>query len=62
MIDGRRITDAPMLDLVVMIYAGKSTKCCAQLQAYTNAIGFSGADGNLIQSEKETIPQSTTDL
>jgi acetylglutamate kinase len=25
-----------------------------QLQAYTNAIGFSGADGNLIQSEKKS--------
>jgi acetylglutamate kinase len=31
MIDGRRITDAPMLDVVVMIYAGKSTKYCASI-------------------------------
>jgi acetylglutamate kinase len=26
MIDGRRITDAAMLEVVVMIYAGQSTK------------------------------------
>jgi acetylglutamate kinase len=47
MIDGRRITDAPMLDVAVMIYAGqKIKKYCAQLQAHnTNAMGFSGADG-----------------
>lgn len=54
MIDGRRITDQPMLDVVVMIYAGEINKnIVAQLQANdTNAIGFSGADGNLIQSTK----------
>jgi acetylglutamate kinase len=40
----------------------KSTKICCPIQANdTNAIGFSGADGNLIQPKK-TIPQSTTDL
>jgi len=54
MIDGRRITDKPMLDVVVMIYAGEINKnIIAQLQANnTNAMGFSGADGNLIQSTK----------
>jgi acetylglutamate kinase len=58
MIDGRRITDAAMLDVVVMIYAGQINKnVVAQLQASnTNAIGFSGADGNLIQSEKRNHP------
>jgi acetylglutamate kinase len=58
MIDGRRITDAAMLDVVVMIYAGQINKnVVAQLQANdTNAIGFSGADGNLIQSEKRNHP------
>jgi acetylglutamate kinase len=57
-IDGRRITDAPMLDVAVMIYAGQINKnIVAQLQAYnTNAMGFSGADGNLIQSEKRNHP------
>ena len=58
MIDGRRITDAAMLDVVVMIYAGQINKSIvAQLQAKnTNAIGFSGADGNLIQSDKRNHP------
>lgn len=58
MIDGRRITDQPMLDVVVMIYAGEINKnIVAQLQANeTNAMGFSGADGNLIQSTKRNHP------
>ncbi|WP_338645129.1 acetylglutamate kinase [Flavobacterium sp. KS-LB2] len=58
MIDGRRITDAAMLDVVVMIYAGQINKSIvAQLQAKnTNAMGFSGADGNLIQSDKRNHP------
>ena len=58
MIDGRRITDAAMLDVVVMIYAGQINKnIVAQLQANsTNAMGFSGADGNLIQSYKRNHP------
>jgi len=58
MIDGRRITDTAMLDVVVMIYAGEiNKKVVAQLQANnTNAMGFSGADGNLIQSTKRNHP------
>jgi acetylglutamate kinase len=58
MIDGRRITDGPMLDVVVMIYAGEINKnVVAQLQANnTNAVGFSGADGNLILSTKRNHP------
>ncbi|MDN3673697.1 acetylglutamate kinase [Flavobacterium branchiarum] len=58
MIDGRRITDAAMLDVVVMIYAGQINKnIVAQLQSKNNnAIGFSGADGNLIQSTKRNHP------
>ena len=58
LIDGRRITDAPMLDVAVMTYAGGINKnIVAQLQALNcNAIGFSGADGNLIQSEKRNHP------
>jgi acetylglutamate kinase len=58
MIDGRRITDVAMLDVVVMIYAGQiNKKIVAQLQANsTNAMGFSGADGNLIQSDKRNHP------
>ncbi|PIF62535.1 acetylglutamate kinase [Flavobacterium sp. 11] len=58
MIDGRRVTDAAMLDVVVMIYAGQINKnIVAQLQANsTNAMGFSGTDGNLIQSDKRNHP------
>lgn len=58
LIDGRRITDAKMLEVVVMIYAGQINKdIVAQLQANDcNAIGFSGADGNSIQSEKRNHP------
>jgi acetylglutamate kinase len=47
-----------------MIYAGQINKnIVAQLQGSgNNAMGFSGADGNLIQSEKETILPLITDL
>ncbi|WP_116788154.1 acetylglutamate kinase [Flavobacterium psychrotrophum] len=52
--EGRRITDKPMLDVTVMTYAGLINKdVVAQLQAFgSNAMGFTGADGNLILSEK----------
>jgi acetylglutamate kinase len=58
LIDGRRITDAAMLDVAVMIYAGQINKnIVAQLQAnQINAMGFTGADGNLIQSQKRNHP------
>lgn len=52
--EGRRITNAPMLDVAVMTYAGSINKnITAKLQALgNNAMGFTGADGNLILSEK----------
>lgn len=52
--NGRRITDKAMLDVTVMTYSGLINKqIVAQLQALkTNSIGFSGADGNVILSEK----------
>ena len=58
MIEGRRITNAAMLEVVVMIYAGQINKdIVAQLQANnTNAVGFSGADGNLMLSSKRNHP------
>jgi acetylglutamate kinase len=54
MIDGRRITDAETLKIVTMVYAGYINKnIVAQLQVNgCNAIGLSGADGNLIQAHK----------
>ncbi|MFI3317751.1 MAG: acetylglutamate kinase [Rikenellaceae bacterium] len=54
MIDGRRVTDKPMLDIVVMTYAGLLNKeIVAKLQAAgCNAIGLSGADGNAIEATR----------
>jgi acetylglutamate kinase len=54
MIDGRRITDAETLKIVTMVYAGFINKTIvAQLQSYNcNAIGLSGADGNVIKAHK----------
>ncbi|WP_026978664.1 acetylglutamate kinase [Flavobacterium tegetincola] len=58
MVDGRRITDAETLDVAVMVYAGLINKnIVAKLQAQNcNAVGFSGADGNLVKSTKRIHP------
>jgi acetylglutamate kinase len=60
LIDGRRITDAETLKIVTMVYAGYINKTLvAQLQANScNAIGLSGADGNLILAHKRVSPDS----
>ena len=57
MIDGRRITDEETLKIVTMVYAGFINKnIVAKLQAANcNAIGFSGADANCIQSHKRIL-------
>jgi acetylglutamate kinase len=54
MVEGRRITDAATLKIVTMVYAGFINKnIVAQLQSNgTNAIGFTGADANLIKAHK----------
>jgi acetylglutamate kinase len=54
MVDGRRITDADSLRVVVMVYGGLANKTLvARLQALgCNAIGLSGADGGLIRARK----------
>ncbi|MDR0834533.1 MAG: acetylglutamate kinase [Candidatus Symbiothrix sp.] len=54
MINGRRITDAKMLDITIMVYAGLVNKTIvAKLQALgADAIGLTGADANLISSTK----------
>ena len=53
MVDGRRITDADMLDVVTMVYGGLVNKnIVAKLQAEgINAIGLTGTDCNVMQSE-----------
>ncbi len=57
MTNGRRITDADTLDIITMVYAGKINKnLVAQLQKNNcNAMGFTGADGNCMASEKRPI-------
>lgn len=57
LINGRRITDAAALDIVTMFYAGKTNKqLVAALQCIgVNALGLSGADGNVIHATKRPI-------
>ncbi len=57
MVEGRRITDAQTLKIVIMVYAGLINKnIVAQLQAADcNAIGLSGADGNTILAHKRVV-------
>ncbi len=54
MIEGRRVTDRAMLDIVTMTYAGLINKnVVATLQKHgCNAIGLSGADGNAVRATK----------
>lgn len=54
MIEGRRVTDRATLDIVTMTYAGLINKrIVAMLQATgCNALGFSGADGNIIKATR----------
>jgi acetylglutamate kinase len=53
MIEGRRVTDAAMLEIVTMVYGGLVNKnIVARLQArQVNAIGLTGADMNVILSD-----------
>lgn len=57
MIDGRRITDGPTLEIVTMVYAGLINKqvVSALQQRGINAIGLSGADGNVISAKKRPV-------
>ena len=54
MVNGRRITDASMLEVVTMVYGGLVNKnLVARLQAQgVNAIGLTGADADVIRSHK----------
>ena len=57
MVEGRRITDAATLDIVTMLYAGLiNKKLVVSLQAEKcNAIGMTGADGNIIPASKRAV-------
>lgn len=59
MIGGRRITDAANLEIVTMVYAGLLNKnIVAKLQKNNcNAIGLSGADGNVIKAHKRIVKE-----
>ena len=57
MVNGRRITDADMLEVVTMVYGGLVNKnLVAKLQANgVNALGLTGADMDVIHSHKRPI-------
>lgn len=57
MIEGRRLTSAEMLEVVMMVYGGLVNKnVVAKLQAQNcNAAGFTGADANIILAEKRPV-------
>lgn len=59
MIEGRRVTDIETLRIVTMVYAGLINKnMVAQLQAKgSNAIGLTGADGNIIKAKKRPVKE-----
>lgn len=57
MVNGRRITDGAMLEVVTMVYGGLVNKdIVARLQARgVNSIGLTGADGGVILSHKRPV-------
>jgi len=57
MVEGRRITDADMLEVVTMVYGGLVNKhVVASLQALgADAIGLTGADSDIIRSVKRPL-------
>lgn len=57
MVNGRRITDAQMLEVVTMVYGGLVNKnLVARLQANgVNALGLTGADADVIRSHKRPL-------
>ena len=57
MVNGRRITDADMLNVVTMVYGGLVNKnLVARLQANgVNALGLTGADIDVIRSHKRPV-------
>ncbi|HOO83559.1 MAG TPA: acetylglutamate kinase [Prolixibacteraceae bacterium] len=59
MVDGRRITDKEMLEVVTMVYGGLVNKqIVAGLQAKgCNASGFCGADMDIIRSVKRPVKE-----
>lgn len=56
-VNGRRITDEPTRDLVTMVYGGLVNKqIVSALQSLgCNAVGLTGADGNMINAVKRPV-------
>jgi len=59
MVNGRRVTSAEMLNIVVMVYGGLvNKKVVAGLQALgCNALGLTGADLNIIRAVKRPVKE-----
>ena len=59
MVNGRRVTDADMLQVVTMVYGGLVNKqIVAGLQALDiNALGLTGADMNYMRSTKRPVKE-----
>ncbi|MBO6187709.1 MAG: acetylglutamate kinase [Prevotella sp.] len=57
MVNGRRITDTAMQEVVTMVYGGLVNKnLVARLQGHgVNALGLTGADGDVIRSHKRPL-------
>ncbi|MEM9324798.1 MAG: acetylglutamate kinase [Bacteroidota bacterium] len=57
MVNGRRITNDEMLEVAMMVYGGLMNKgLVAELQSLgCNALGMTGADGNLIEAHKRPV-------
>lgn len=53
MVDGRRVTDGPMLDIVIMTYAGSINKriVSSLCRKGCNALGLCGADADIVFSK-----------
>ena len=58
-VNGRRITDEPTKDLVTMVYGGLVNKqIVSALQSMgCNAVGLTGADGNVLQAVKRPVKE-----
>lgn len=59
MVNGRRITDAAALEVATMVYAGLFNKQIVALLQSTggNALGLSGADGNVILAHQRPVKE-----
>jgi acetylglutamate kinase len=57
MLNGRRITDGAMLDVVTMVYGGLINKqLVARLQTlHVNALGLTGADARIVLAQKRPV-------